>query len=113
MNVHALVMERCTAVEAASQIHLTGHAKRLIADILAAIVVDPHPSWQSSPAENHHVFKEFVSRLDAIVKDMAPEANPPHPVSSFDVLHYLSRRLDMDCPFAKAPVASGVYERAG
>jgi|SRR5579862_8450163 len=92
-----------------SNVRITPHAALLIKNVLEAISEDPHPRWRSSTtgeAPNSATlrdFQQYVARdLPRLLEGMQKEEETgDREVTSFDLLHWLSKYLDSLCPFEK------------
>lgn len=92
-----------------SNVRITPHAALLVKTVLDAISEDPHPSWRSRTtgekpsAGTLRDFQQYVTRdLPRLLEGMQKEEEAgDREVSSFDLLHWLSKYLDSLCPFEK------------
>lgn len=78
-------------------VEVSGHCQRLIADILAATIIDPHPLWTASEEFVRDRIEIFLSSLPFLLNEVRGRSRAP--ITSFDVLHFLTVRLHDICPF--------------
>jgi hypothetical protein len=93
---------------ARSEINLTLQAQFLIKVVLDSITEDPHPSWRTRDRERltrgalEDQQQRLVRELPAILSAIGREtAILDRTLSTFDILHWLTKRLDDLCPFDK------------
>lgn len=82
-------------------IDVSQQSKILIKDILDAIILDPHPRWKFTKKKRKHVANYFASELYVNLFNIAKEEQVEKIITSFDILHWLSRHIDKLCPFTK------------
>lgn len=89
-------------------VRISDQAQKLIYDVLGAVLSDPHPSWTfGNPKEVETYFENNIERyLEEISRFMVHGAwwkrrGKDTPITFFDVVHWLSVRIDSLCPFIK------------
>jgi hypothetical protein len=93
-----------------ARVRLTPQARALTKVVLEAITEDPHRGWLTRTGGQEYPSAEvLLAQQQALVRDLpnlftqikeertVVDGN----VSTFDVLHWLSRNLDNYCPFDK------------
>jgi hypothetical protein len=87
------------------RIEVSAGATTLIAQILDAIMSDPHPSWQyMDHSHREQVVGSFFEILPSFLDVIAfSQSNPRdyHVITTFAVLHWLTDNLDSICPIPK------------
>ncbi len=95
---------------ASSDVKLTPHAHLLIKVVLEGITEDPHQGWRIKGTDRDRPSmeelishqQELLRTLPDILKDIRSYYTVRDGVvSTFDVLHWLTHRLDDICPFDK------------
>ena len=93
---------------------LTPQAALLAKVVLDAIAEDPHPRWRNKKTswgdggdpprllELNNIQMRITADLPGIFKEVQQhESDSIGEVSTFDLLHWLTKRLDTICPFDK------------
>jgi len=115
MNVDALVNARCRQFERESGVHVSPSARGLLADLLKAVLDDPHPSWDASPQERRLFVIGFLTNgLDPFLARMRADL-PQHrsEFTTYDLIHFVAEHLASLCPFNKPgdqPVAGDAIQ---
>jgi hypothetical protein len=77
-------------------------ARQLIATILNAMVNDPHPAWDSFDRDRVYELKlELENDLPSLMQRIIDDELVTGEVTTFDVLHWLTRHLESICPVTK------------
>jgi hypothetical protein len=85
--------------EARTGIDVSHSAQQLMEDLTSAIEFDPHPSWpRDQSVLSRFAHSAFVADL---LQTIAKEEHVEHMVTTFDIVHFLSRHLDSLCPIQK------------
>jgi hypothetical protein len=72
-----------------------------MSDIIEAITADPHPRWRVGMEKLQDIEQEIIARLPELLHEMQEQEAVEHVITSFDVLHWLTRTLDALCPIGK------------
>ena len=92
-----------------SEVRVTPQATVLIKNVLDAIAEDPHPRWRFRGVDGVPNAANLREYERALTRDLPQnlgavreqEGMGDREVTSFDFLHWLSKRLDGLCPFDK------------
>jgi len=89
---------------------VTSQAQLILGECLTAVTYDPHHSWPAAfqptdptgPAKLQEFQTDMLDALPSTLANMASEKKLKS-ITSFDLLHGMSRIIDHICPFDKAP----------
>lgn len=96
------ITKHCDLVERRMRVQLTPHTRALVMNTLEAVYADPSASWHATPKERDEVVDELLQRLPHLLAEfVTPQRGSRRPVTYFETLHWLGRRLDSICPFQK------------
>lgn len=70
------------------------------ADIISAIVQDPHPSWPQD-LRYDAVANEILHNTPQMLAQISQSLEQRKTITAFDFLHWLSGNLDSVCPIPK------------
>jgi len=76
-------------------IEISPGAQELIKLILTSILSDPHPLWDIRPNQRVGVVQHYIAELPTKLAELVEEEQVQEQITSFDVLHWLSRDRDM------------------
>jgi hypothetical protein len=89
-------------------IRVSGHATTLLQLLLDAVVKDPHPRWRAGAAglaDQLPAFRDiYGSALPLLLTQVAaqePGVRETGQITTFDLLHWLSGRIDSLCIIPK------------
>ncbi len=96
------ITDICVNFKKESGISVSEHAQLLLKDIFNAIIVDSHPRWKVTKEEIITTVKsKLFPKLPEILSDIAKVESSENIITTFDILHWLSGRIDRLCPFPK------------
>lgn len=75
---------------------VSGQAQNIIYYVVCAVETDPHPRWKERPSR-----ERFLDGLPEHLAAVVAEEGVEKRVSTFDVLHWLTRNLERICPIEK------------
>jgi len=84
-----------------SGIKVSAQAQAIIHDLLNSIVVDAHPRWRERSPKPQKVFDEFVEKIPSLLQEIAESEKVDKIITTWDILHWLSSRLDVMWPYPK------------
>ena len=84
-----------------NKILVTRHARKVIIEILNGILLDPHPSWESSKLENRKLHSKFLYNANQFLSSIADSEAIKTRITTFDFLHWFAFSIDSICPFEK------------
>jgi len=87
--------------QSSTGVRVTGHAQKLIYDVLESITADPHPRWRISPTELAGLRRQIESDLSSLLAKIMVDEHVEEVITAFDVLHWLTHNLDNVCPIEK------------
>jgi hypothetical protein len=80
---------------------VSSQARSLIELVINAIERDPHPAWRLARADRRQVAINIAREVAPMLRAVAGEERVSEEVTTFHVLHWLSRNLDRACPIEK------------
>jgi len=83
-------------LEDSTGVEVSGQAKNIIFYVVSAVETDPHPAWRQWPGKS-----QFLESLPEYLSSVVEEERVKRKVTTFDVLHWLSRHLEGICPIEK------------
>ena len=91
-------------IESETDRHYSSHVRTLVMNTILAIQEDPSPSWKDADEKRRtQVVEDFIYNLPKLLDELSRSQDymNKHNESYFDVLHWLTSRLDSICPFPK------------
>lgn len=83
-----------------SRVRITRVARNVIVDILDAIERDPHPRWRGDRSQRADALQGLLADLPSLFARVS-KAEATQTLTTFHVLHWLSKNLDAICPIDK------------
>lgn len=100
------VEEKMNFLKETYGVSVSEQAKKIIGESVTAIAVDAHRSWPSNVKDSSRSLRSFqadmLNALPATLANFAGEQKLTS-VTSFDLLHGMTRIVDHLCPFMKPP----------
>lgn len=96
-SIHDEVEFSCYRYGQETGVEVSSHCQRLIADIFAAAIIDPNPHWTASEEFVRDRIEILLGNLPLLLNEVRGRSRAP--ITSFDVLHFLTVRLHDICPF--------------
>ncbi|MDX6528478.1 MAG: hypothetical protein QOH41_768 [Blastocatellia bacterium] len=90
------VREVCNRFESEKGVGVSAGAQNLLDTILNAILSDPHPSWQVTPQRCVEIVGEYIDKLPGFLAAIVEGENVREEVTTFDVLHWITRGQNFD-----------------
>ena len=102
-GIERRVSEICDSFQNAAHIQVTPQARRLIAEVISAIIEDPHPAWRINEDERHAAVTRYLDGLPGYLSEMAREEGGYERITAFGVLHWLVGNFSLICTITKLP----------
>ena len=102
MWIHRSAEESLVRFESEHHIRVSPWARRLIFSTLHAIQEDPSPHWRErDPVTLREQSSRIVQEIPEMILEISRQESITHEITYFDVLHYLTFKIDDICPFSK------------
>jgi hypothetical protein len=100
------VKEKVVILKSTYSVAVTGQAELILGECFTAIKRDPHNSWPKTIKPDHleGFEKDMLNSLPSTLANFAMEQKLST-ISSFDLLHAMTKIIDHMCPFMKPPPA--------
>jgi len=99
LNLSPNVRHYCSVFQEETGIEVTEVAQNLITAIFEAFVMDPHPSWEVGDQKHLENMRMLMKSLPTYLKQVSAQKKYGDPISSFDVLLWLSISIKDICPY--------------
>jgi hypothetical protein len=102
-GIERRVSEICESFQNVAHIHVTPQARRLIAEVISAIIEDPHSAWRINEDERNGAVTRYLDALPGYLSGMAREEGRYERITTFGVLHWLAGNFALICTITKLP----------
>jgi hypothetical protein len=101
-QVLAQVETKLTDLSSIYKVSITPQAAKILGECFTAIEADPHESWKLDPSRLKKFLSDMLNALPSTLANFANEQKMKE-ITSFDLLHGMTRIVDHMCPFTKPP----------
>jgi hypothetical protein len=94
----------CSQFTARTAVEVSATTQNLVAEIISAIVEDPHPSWARALPPNtspDDFANQYLRRTPEMLEQLRGTLKDRKRITAFDFLHWFSTNLSFICPIPK------------